>query len=315
MDYPKSVPGVGLVNGKFVDEDPTIGRVGSIVPSAWGNMITDEAINLMALAGVAPDETKTNQLAQAVTILMDRISHGQCRLSVVTPTQIKLGPFNGNRLFVNGKGWKIPADGIPLTNAGLAASTVYYAYAAQAGANLALELSTTGRMTDPDTGYQVKKDDPSRSLVGMILTNAAAQFQDTFDFAGCANWFNRRNVCVSFNAATFSFSNTISAELSTGLRLTFLAWGDEAIHGSLTGTCANTVTGTNTVATLVLNGANWAGVSGISLPGVAPSGAPIASAAGGKPIEGKNVTTVYGYVTAGVGSILGNTNGSVTARI
>ncbi|WP_339454064.1 hypothetical protein [Pseudomonas sp. EA_5y_Pfl2_R50] len=28
MDYPKSVPGSGLVDGKFVDEDPTAGTPG-----------------------------------------------------------------------------------------------------------------------------------------------------------------------------------------------------------------------------------------------------------------------------------------------
>jgi len=37
MDYPKSVPSAGLVNGKFVDENPLTGTAGSLIPAEWGN--------------------------------------------------------------------------------------------------------------------------------------------------------------------------------------------------------------------------------------------------------------------------------------
>lgn len=33
---PKSVPGVGLVGGKFVDENTATGQQGSLIPSVWG---------------------------------------------------------------------------------------------------------------------------------------------------------------------------------------------------------------------------------------------------------------------------------------
>ncbi len=36
MDYPKRVPSVGLVNGKFVDENPVTGAPGSLIPAQWG---------------------------------------------------------------------------------------------------------------------------------------------------------------------------------------------------------------------------------------------------------------------------------------
>ncbi|WP_422649033.1 hypothetical protein OJJOAM_000951 [Cupriavidus sp. H18C1] len=69
MDYPKSVPNVGLVNGKFVDENAAEGTVGSLIPSAWGNAITEEVLNVIRTAGLEPKEAELNQLAQAIAVL------------------------------------------------------------------------------------------------------------------------------------------------------------------------------------------------------------------------------------------------------
>lgn len=67
MDFPKSVPGVGLVNGVFVDEDALAAKPGSLIPSVWGNSVTLEILNVLEAAGVAPDELKVNQLAEAIS--------------------------------------------------------------------------------------------------------------------------------------------------------------------------------------------------------------------------------------------------------
>lgn len=66
MDFPKSVPGVGLVDGKFVDENQTTGQVGSLIPSTWGNAVTEELLNVIQAAGLEPDEEQKDQLLQAV---------------------------------------------------------------------------------------------------------------------------------------------------------------------------------------------------------------------------------------------------------
>ncbi len=66
MDFPKSVPGIGLVNGQFVDEDATTGRVGSLIPASWGNSITQEVIAALVAAGMVADETKSDQLRDAI---------------------------------------------------------------------------------------------------------------------------------------------------------------------------------------------------------------------------------------------------------
>lgn len=66
MDFPKSVPGVGLVNGKFIDEDPLAATPGSLIPSAWGNAVTQEILAVIVSAGLTPDEANTAQLVAAI---------------------------------------------------------------------------------------------------------------------------------------------------------------------------------------------------------------------------------------------------------
>lgn len=70
MDYPKSVPGVGLVAGRFVNEDPIAGRAGSLIPAEWGCSVTDSILAVQSAAGLAPDEEDPNQLAEAILWLL-----------------------------------------------------------------------------------------------------------------------------------------------------------------------------------------------------------------------------------------------------
>jgi hypothetical protein len=66
MDYPKSVPGVGLVDGKFVDEDQVTGTPGSLIPADWGNAVTEEILNVVREVGDEPIEAQHNQLVGAI---------------------------------------------------------------------------------------------------------------------------------------------------------------------------------------------------------------------------------------------------------
>ena len=72
MDYPNSVPNVGLVDGQFADENPTTGQVGSLIPSAWGNAVTQELLNVIKAAGFVPAEGQTNQLLKAIQGLVSQ---------------------------------------------------------------------------------------------------------------------------------------------------------------------------------------------------------------------------------------------------
>ncbi|MBU9581383.1 hypothetical protein [Burkholderia multivorans] len=90
MDYPKSVPGVGLVDGKFVDENPGAGQVGSLIPSKWGNDLTDEVLNVLREAGIDPDEATTTQLRDAVLA----IAQGSVSGSIASQAEAEAGKDN-----------------------------------------------------------------------------------------------------------------------------------------------------------------------------------------------------------------------------
>lgn len=70
MDYPKSVPSVGLVGGKFVDENPVAGTPGSLIPAQWGNAVSDEILNVITAAGLVPDEMNNAQLSAAIAVII-----------------------------------------------------------------------------------------------------------------------------------------------------------------------------------------------------------------------------------------------------
>ena len=90
MDYPKSVPNVGLIDGKFVDENTTSGVVGSLIPSAWGNSVTDEILAVIRGAGLEPDEANHGQLLAALNNRFSRIGTA--------------GGFGRRNVLINAKG-------------------------------------------------------------------------------------------------------------------------------------------------------------------------------------------------------------------
>ena len=92
MDYPKSVAGVGLVNGKFIDENEQTGQQGSLIPALWGNDVTDEILAVQVAGGQVPDETKTNQLLLAIQKLIQQ-GAGVLAFSLTDLPTTNIGPI------------------------------------------------------------------------------------------------------------------------------------------------------------------------------------------------------------------------------
>ncbi len=80
MDYPKSVPSVGLVNGKFVDENTVSGAPGSLISASWGNAVTDELLAVIRAAQIDPKEEDLDQLLEAIRYLVQNDAYTKNRV-------------------------------------------------------------------------------------------------------------------------------------------------------------------------------------------------------------------------------------------
>lgn len=71
MDFPKSVPGVGLVGGRYVNEGQATGQAGTLVVAEAMNAFSDEILAVIRQAGIEPDESNNAQLLAAIQKLQD----------------------------------------------------------------------------------------------------------------------------------------------------------------------------------------------------------------------------------------------------
>nr|WP_256344806.1 hypothetical protein [Pseudomonas gingeri] len=60
-----------MVNGKFVDESPVNGTPGSLIPSSWGNAVTDEILSVIRSTNAVPAESNNTQLTDAIVSIAD----------------------------------------------------------------------------------------------------------------------------------------------------------------------------------------------------------------------------------------------------
>lgn len=223
--------------------------------------------------------------------------HGECRLSVGTPTSLVLGRKNGRWLIINGNSMSIPAAGVTVTNAGLSANTFYYVYAFMSGATMTLELSVTGHSTHTD-GVEIKNGDPTRTLVGAAYTNASTQFVRGQSFIGVLTWFNRQTLALAQSATTTPFTTGVISEITATDRISFINWADDGISVSVNGTMSLSAIATVSFNIYVNNVINRLANSGAS--GAAGQNINCAMAGNISSNEGVlNTTSAYASTTAG----------------
>ncbi|VVQ17253.1 hypothetical protein PS934_04486 [Pseudomonas fluorescens] len=255
---------------------------------------TSNAVQLLMCTGGGLQVGAALQSSHAAQL--SQIGHGQCRLSVNSATQLKLSPYSGNNLIVNGLPQPIPGAGITISNASLAASTLYYVYVFMSSGTITLELSTTGHTTGT-TGIEQKSGDATRTLVGMIYTNASSQFVDSATQKFCLNWFNRRGIqAINTFVASRSTTSASFVELSSTERAQFLAWSDEGILIGVTGYASQ-----NTVGTFGTQG-NLDGTTPISNARISPPVGQDSACGSIGPVsaaEGFHYATIFGFATAG----------------
>ncbi|WP_085706816.1 phage tail protein [Pseudomonas sp. B35(2017)] len=104
MDYPKSVPSVGLVDGRFVDENPVAGTPGSLIPAVWGNSVTQEILGVITGGGLVASEADTGQLYKAIQSIVGGYSPMRSVVTRLVASKALTEPELGLVLIDGGQG-------------------------------------------------------------------------------------------------------------------------------------------------------------------------------------------------------------------
>lgn len=308
------------VDNKFTDGDPVGGVPATVVTDDWLNDVQENVMAVLGAAPVTPTKGRADDLLDAIRkIISAQAGHGQCRLKFVSATSLRLDPFGGRNLVINGVPRLLPAAGVTLNNGGLSASTLYYIYAFWTGSAIALEASATGHSQDSTTGVEIKTGDATRTLVGMIWLNASTQFADSPTARHVASYFSRRSVgAVLSRTGQTNFTSTSATEVTASDRVSFLCWGDEATHVSASGQSGNGTASTSVSVQSYVDGAQHGNLSAMyeassngGLCYVSQSSFPIT---GTQLSEGQHLAQVYAQVTSATGFLTYLAN-SVMTRI
>lgn len=178
----------------------------------------------------------------------DIVTSPNCgRLTFSNATNIIFVPFNGSQIKIAGSLYQLPSAGVGSANtsvtingtggSNLAASTDYLATLFLSSGTLTFDFLTTLThavdTTSGNIGTEIKSGDNTRSVIGLIRTNASSQFSEFLTLS----WFNRRrktnSVVVTSNTAITG--TTAFTEFSSSFRNTFICWNDDTIIFSING--------------------------------------------------------------------------------
>jgi len=204
------------------------------------------------------------------------------RFQYTSATVCTLIPYKGDAIRIQGLIYSIPAAGVNLSITGLAANTFYWVYAYVSGGAIALEASTTGHATDTTTGNvgtEIKVSDPSRTLVGIVQTNATPAFFNLAQARGVRSWMNRKN--EGMQSAQLGTNTAIGSSYGvfTG-PINFVAFAGENWSCQCNLTAFSSVAGVILTATCWLDGSPFGQTAVINMDGTArvlPAGNPMAS--------------------------------------
>jgi hypothetical protein len=163
-----------------------------------------------------------------------RYARGSARLTFANGTTLRIGP--GLIPLKVGGVWKMANVYADIPSPGLAASTLFYVYAYDQAGVVKFEFSTTGHALDgasDSVWVEIKTDDPTRTLLGMVATVAGGQFQSDLLLRGVLSWYNRRALVAEFSSAGPVTHNNPAAWASVGAA-TLLSWGAQESPISIT---------------------------------------------------------------------------------
>jgi hypothetical protein len=192
---------------------------------------------------------------------------GQCYLAYENSNSLWLTPFQGNKIWVNGRSRTIPDGGIRLAPTGLSVTTAYYIYVAWTGSALQLEASTIG--FQQTGGLWHKSGDPSRTLVGYAWVanqSGTPVWIDADWMRGVLSLFNQdERTGEAVMLAPSSTTSVVPVPISAAAECYFIAWGFTTVTMYMAGTAHCNVSGQGFVTYLYLDGVALVGTQSTPL--------------------------------------------------
>lgn len=144
MDYPKSVPSIGLLNGRFVDENPVAGTPGSLIPAVWGNAVTQEIVSVIAGGGLTPSESDNGQLFKSIQSIIGTTNPMRSVITRVT-TSRDLSDAELGLVLVDAGAATLTIS-LPASNGGLGVRDVIVRRVDNSGNRLVVQAAGTDRI-------------------------------------------------------------------------------------------------------------------------------------------------------------------------
>lgn len=256
------------------------------------------------------DATHIEGVAAPTAGVADKPTAG--RLTFVSATALKFAPFKGNKIQINGALYTIPNAGIAgltttsaflngIGSSSLAGNILYYVYAFNNSGTVTADFRTDGNGHITDTtggneGVEVRcstgtTPDPTRTLIGIIRTNAASQFANSNTQRLLRSWFNQ--VSVPFSNSLSGQTTTVSTtgvEISAAIRCEMVVWATDVITASLLGSMQNSGV-QKSYASIGWDGAITSAAYNSVCGGVAGIATPLGV------VESKSLSEGYHYVT------------------
>jgi hypothetical protein len=268
------------------------------------------------------DVTKNAAAATLINKTIAGYLFGQCVLAK-SGANLVLSPKNGNLLTVNGIPCTVPDAGVSLAATSLTPGTLYYIYAvATAGAVSSIEASATAyavSTTAGNKGTTIKSGDDTRTLVGMARPITGPAWSDLINQRFVRSWFNdpgvaMKGIYTAVRTTTQVLGGGTYAEPNTEIRVEFLSWTGELVDVAVSGSVANSTTGSEVFTGIAYDGVvaedgveRFLTSNGTAYTPVSPRSVKNTLA------EGYHYATLVGAVSANTASFYGAASGLTTA--
>jgi hypothetical protein len=256
------------INGIKINSSRMDGELDGIA-TALSNCITKDGqttltanipFNGRKITGLGDATADTDALNRQTADARYLRSHGGCRLTRPSTTTLRLIPWNGNRIIVNGVECTIPDAGVDFTMTTLAAGSFRYVYAqASSGVVTNLVVSTTAPATTDVNG--IRATAAGSTLVGIVYATTANQFNLV------RSWFNDPGyMSSSVFSAGRSTTSTTETELNTEIQVPVLLWEDETMAVSVNAWVLSATIGTTITTNISVDGTSSNTVSLVTAP-------------------------------------------------